>query len=234
MSFGLLREHPEIQSPALSNPVPTPQQEPSYTHGPGTPYQGVGDCDFWVFTHSGTALRVPQVNERGSPFPGREPREPQRNSWETLPFGLTLPPSPGILQKLRVREKGGTEDRRHSGSQASCRPASTHARPRRSWRRRCSRELGGHEPAAGSQVAEDTRPDRSPGTHLRVDAATTYPVFLAPGGDRKPLFISSYRIHGGSSRGKGLNVPTTLHPKGLPTQKASPLVVGVGPQVKNS
>lgn len=93
---------------------------------------------------------------------------------------------------------------------------------------------GGREPASGPRAAEDTRPDGSLGTHLPVDAATTYPVFLAPGGDRKPLFISSYRIHGGSSRGKGLNVPTRLHPKGLLTQKASPLVVGVGPQVKIS
>lgn len=99
-----------------------------------------------------TALRVPQVNERGSPLPGSEPREPQRNSGETLPFGLTLPSSPGILQKLRVRGKGGTEDLRHSRSQASCRPASVHAQPRR-WRRRCTRELG------------IVRPPRVPGGH---------------------------------------------------------------------
>lgn len=49
----------------------------------------------------------------------------------------------------------------------------------------------------------------------------TYPVFLAPGGDGKPLFIPSYRIHGGFSRSEGLNVPPTLHPKGLPTQKGA-------------
>lgn len=51
------------------------------------------------------ALRVPPVNERGSSLPGSEPREPQRDSWETLPFGLTQPP---ILQKLPVQGKGGT------------------------------------------------------------------------------------------------------------------------------
>lgn len=55
---------------------------------------------------------------------------------------------------------------------------------------------------------------------------TTYPVFLAPGGDCKPLFIPSYRIHGGFSRRECLNVPPALHPKGLPTQKGPPVVRG--------
>lgn len=60
---------------------------------------------------------------------------------------------------------------------------------------------------------------RSLVTHLCIRPVTTYPVFLAPGGDCKPLFIPSYRIHGGFSRGECLNVPPMLHPKGLPTQK---------------
>ena len=73
-------------------------------------------------------------------------------------------------------------------------------------------------------------------TRLRIVAVATDPVFLAPGGDRKPLFIPRYRIHGGLSRRECLNVPPTLHPKGLPTQKGTPPpVVGglaLGPQVK--
>lgn len=77
-------------------------------------------------------------------------------------------------------------------------------------------DRGAAPPAAGY-------PGRGPGrdglaTRLRIPY-TTYPVFLAPGGDRKPLFIPSYRIHGGFSRGECLDVPPRLHPKGLPTQK---------------
>lgn len=60
-------------------------------------------------------------------------------------------------------------------------------------------------------------------TRLRLVPVSTYPVFLAPGGNRKPLFIPSYRIHGGFSRRERLKVPAALHPQGLPTQEGPPV-----------
>lgn len=79
-----------------------PQQGPRYTvleH----------PIPVWVTVTSGCLLirgtappQVPRVNQRGSPLWGSDPREQQRNSWETLPLGLTLPASPKILKKLRV------------------------------------------------------------------------------------------------------------------------------------
>lgn len=68
--------------------------------------------------------------------------------------------------------------------------------------------------AARSRGKGDPRRDGSGNAPPRR-TITTYPVFLAPGGDRKPLFIPSYRIHGGFSRGEYLKVPPTLHPKVL-------------------
>lgn len=178
--------------------------------------------------------QVPQVNERGSPFRSSDPRARQRNFWETLLPRLNSACKSRNTAKVKgvrkgrnqgpktFRYPGELQTRLHAGTAPPAVETPVHGR------------AGDPAFAAGPREAEHTRPNESLETHLRVDTATTYPVFLAPGGDRKPLFISSYRIHGGSFRGKGLNVPARLHPKGLPTQKASPLVVGVGPQVEIS
>ncbi|KAG3257962.1 hypothetical protein H1C71_027695 [Ictidomys tridecemlineatus] len=62
-------------------------------------------------------------------------------------------------------------------------------------------------------------------TRLRVEPVTTYPVFLAPVGDRKPLFIPSYRIHGGFSRGES-KCSNNVTSKRSANQKRPPIVRG--------
>lgn len=187
---------------------------------------GGGAMTFGFLFIQGKALWILKVNERFSRLQENGPLRTAEKSWETLPFGLTLLGSAGMLQKLGMRGREGTRGLQKFRGQVECAgvvaggPASARARRLGQPRRLSSgRRARGHLALATRYPERGTLAGKSPVTRLRIIPITTYPVFLAPGGDCKPLFIPSYRIHGGFSRGECLNVPPTLHPKGLPTQK---------------
>lgn len=109
------------------------------------------------------------------------------------------------------------------------RPASVHARPARPAEAPPQRQESSGPPCGAARRRGRGTPAEGWGglvTRLRNVPVPTYPVFLPPAGDRQPLFIPGYRIHGGFCRAECLNVPPTLHPKGLPTQKGPPVVEG--------
>lgn len=141
-----------------------------------------GDRDLWVLIPSGSSLPDPDGPGKAVPAPGfNNPKDRRRILGETLPFGITLPPSAGMLQKLGVRgREGGT---RGLGTKSP-------GRGQGGGPRRAARDPG---PGAGRP-----RPAGAPlGTRVRIAPLTTHPVFLAPGGHGEPLFIPGDRIHGG-------------------------------------
>ena len=82
----------------------------------------------------GKALRILKVNERFSWLQENGPLRTAEKSWETLPFGLTLLGSAGMLQKLGMRGREGTRGLQKFRGQGECAgvvaggPASARAR----------------------------------------------------------------------------------------------------------
>lgn len=158
----------------------------------------------FLFTR-GTAFWVLKAQERLSRLQENNPQGTAEKSWKTLPFGITLPPSAGMLQKLGVRGREGSRGLKKFPGRGECAAPARADPPPRTHRprpRSCGRRRARSRPAAPRGPRRAGTPADVPlGTRLRIVPVTTYPVFLAPGGHCKPLFIPSYRIHGGFSSG---------------------------------
>lgn len=214
-----MQEEPIDSAPRAFEPGTYPSKNPgSRSWKPLCRVSG-GRGNRWIFIHSQYSPLDPEGTGKAVPAPRKRSQGTTENSWKTLPFGITLPRSAGMLQKLGVRGREGTRGMKNSQGKMSVRaspladpPPRTHTGPPRL----CSRRRSRIRPAAPHGTRKGGTPaDVGLGTHC---TRHNLPRISCPWWRLQASLYSQLPNSWWLFQKRVSICSTALHPKGLPTE----------------